>query len=112
MEIKDLKAGDEVYFEYWGGWRDYWSKSIVKRITPTGLIRVNGTYFRQEGYSRGGSARNYPLDDETARGAYEAQQKEKFVRSMVARINSDGMTYEQAVKIKEILEDNEDDKCF
>lgn len=29
MEIKGLKVGDEVYFEYWGGWRDYWSKSIV-----------------------------------------------------------------------------------
>lgn len=109
MEIKDLKVGDEVYFEYWGGWRDYWSKSIVERITPTGLIRVNGTYFRQDGYSRGGSARIYPLDDETARGAYEAQQKEKFVRSMVARINGDGMTYEQAVKIKEILDEGEED---
>ena len=36
-------------------------------------------------------------------------KKKKFVRSMVARINSDGMTYEQAVKIKEILEDNNED---
>ena len=43
MEIKDLKVGDEVHFEYWGGWRDYWSKSIVERITPTGLIRVKET---------------------------------------------------------------------
>ena len=46
MEIKELKVGDEVYFEYWEGWRDCWSKSIVERITPAGLIRVKGTYFR------------------------------------------------------------------
>lgn len=109
MDIKNLKVGDEVYFKCWGGWSDYWGKSIVERITPTGLIRVNGNYFREDGCSRGGSARIYPIDDETARGAYEAQQKEKFVRSMVARINGDGMTYEQAVKIKKILEDNNED---
>ena len=106
MEIKDLKLGDEAYFEYWGGWRDYWRKSIVERITPSGLIRVNGDYFRQDGYSRGRSARIYPIDNETARDAYETQQKEEFVRSVAAKINEDGMTYEQALKIKEILEDN------
>lgn len=108
MEIKDLKVGDEVYFEYWGGWKDYWSKSIVERITPSGLIRVNGNYFRQDGYSRGGSARIYTSDDEFAKNEYDKQRKQRFVNSLVEKINKDGMTYEQAVKIKEILEGSED----
>lgn len=108
MEIKDLKAGYEICIKYFGGWREYWRKSVVERITPSGLIRVNGNYFRQDGYSRGGSARIYPSDDEFAKNEYDKQRKQKFVNSMVAKINKDGVTYEQAVKIKEILENSED----
>lgn len=110
MEIKDLKVGDEVYFEYWGGWREYWRKSVVERITPTGLIRASGNLFRKDGYLRGGGAKIYTSNDEFAKNEYDKQQKQKFVNSMVAKINKDGMTYEQAVKIKEILEDSEDGK--
>lgn len=110
MEIKDLKIGDEVYFEYWGGWKDYWSKSIVERITPTGLIRVNGDYFRQDGYSRSGSARIYPIDDKKAEAEYMEYVKRKFVKEVEQEVSMIGITYEQAVKIKKILEDNEDGK--
>lgn len=31
MEIKDLKVGDEVYFEYWGGWRNIYATN--KRLS-------------------------------------------------------------------------------
>lgn len=110
MEIKDLKVGDEVYIQYYGGWREYWRKSVAERITPTGLIRANGGLFRQDGYLRGGGARIYTSDNELARDRYDEQKKQQFVNSMVAKINKDGMTYEQAVKIKEILEDNGDGK--
>lgn len=109
-EIKDLKTGDEIYIKYFGAWRGYWRKSVVERITPTGLIRANGDLFRQDGYLRGGGARIYPSDDEFAKNEYDKQRKQRFVNSLVEKINKDGMTYEQAVKIKEILEDNKDGK--
>lgn len=110
MEIKDLMVGDEVYCSRWGEWPIVWRKSKVEKINTTVLVLVDGVWYGKDGFPNDKSSRIYTIDDETARGAYEAQQKEKFVRSMVARINSDGMTYEQAVKIKEILEDNEDGK--
>ena len=109
LEIKDLKVGDEVYVNYWSAYYDYWSKKTIKNITPKGFISVDGFLFKNDGYSRSVGARIYPLDDRKAEAEYIEYVKRKFVKEVEQEISLSGITYEQAVKIKEILEDNNED---
>lgn len=108
MEIKDLKVGDEVYVKYWNSFYNYWVKKSVKNVTPKGFINVDGVLFKQDGYSRSAGARIYPLDDKKAEAEYMEYVKRKFVKKVEQEVSMIGITYEQAVKIKKILEDNED----
>lgn len=110
MEIKDLKAGDEVYVNYWSCFYNYWAKKSVKNVTPKGFINVDGVLFKQDGYSRSAEARIYPLDDKKAEAEYQEYIRGKFIKKIKQKISLLEITYEQAVKIKEILEDNEDGK--
>lgn len=109
LEIKDLKVGDEVYVNYWSAYYDYWSKKTIKNITPKGFISVDGVLFKNDGYSRSAGARIYPLDDKKAEAEYIKYVKRKFVKEVEREILFSGITYEQAVKIKEILEDRNED---
>ena len=108
MEIKDLKVGDEVYVNYWSCFYNYWVKKSVKNVTQKGFINVDGVLFKQDGYSRSAGARIYPLDDKKAEAEYMEYVKRKFVKKVEQEVSMIGITYEQAVKIKKILEDNED----
>lgn len=110
MEIKDLKVGDWVYVNYWSAYYNYWSKKTIKNITPKGFISVDGVLFKNDGYSRSAGARIYPLDDKKAEAEYMEYVKRKFVKKVEQEVSMIGITYEQAVKIKEILEDNENGK--
>lgn len=110
MEIKDLKVGDEVYVKDWSAYYDYWSKKTIKNITPKGFISVDGVLFKNDGYSRSAEARIYPLDDKKAESEYQEYIRRKFIKKIKQKISLLEITYEQAVKIKEILEDNEDGK--
>lgn len=110
MKIKDLKVGDEVYVNYWRCFYNYWAKKSVKNVTPKGFINVDGVLFKQDGYSRNAEARIYPLDDKKAEAEYMEYVKRKFVKKVEQEVSMIGITYEQAVKIKKILEDNEDGK--
>lgn len=49
MELKDLKAGDKVFISY--GRHDYREVEIDK-ITPTGMIKINGQLFYPDGRER------------------------------------------------------------
>lgn len=108
MEIKDLKVGDKVYVNYWSCFYNYWAKKSVKNVTPKGFINVDGVLFKNDGYSRSAGARIYPLDDKKAESEYMEYVKRKFVKEVEQEVSMIGITYEQAVKIKKILEDNED----
>ena len=110
MKIKDLKVGDEVYVKHWSCFYNYLAKKSVKNVTPKGFINVDGVLFKQDGYSRSAGARIYPLDDKKAETEYQEYTKKKFVDEIEQKISLLGITYEQAVKSKEILEDNEDGK--
>lgn len=109
MEIKDLKVGDWVYVNYWSAYYNYWSKKTVQRITPKGFINVDGVLFKQDGYSRNAGARIFPLDDKEAETKYIEYMKKKFVKEVEQEVSLSGITYEQAVKIKKILENNNED---
>lgn len=110
MEIKALKVGDEVYVKYWSSFYNYWVKKSVKNVTPKGFINVDGVLFKQDGYFRSAGARIYSLDDKKAEAEYMEYVKRKFVKEVEQEVSMIGITYEQAVKIKEILEDNKDGK--
>lgn len=109
LDIKNLKVGDEVYVNYWSSYYNYWSKKKVQRITPKGFINVDGVLFKKDGYSRNAGARIFPLDDKEAETKYIEYMKRKFVKELVQEVSMVGITYEQAVKIKKILEDNNED---
>ena len=109
MEIKDLKVGDWVYVHYWSAYYNYWSKKTAQRITPKGFINVNGVLFKQDGYSRNAGARIFPLDDKEAETKYMEYMKKKLAKGVEQEVSLSGITYEQAVKIKKILEDNNED---
>lgn len=109
MEIKDLKVGDEVYVNCWSAYYDYWSKKTIKKITPKGFISIDGVLFKQDGYSRSAGARIYPTDDKKAEAEYTEYMKKKFVKKVEQEVSMIGITYEQAMKIKKILEDNNED---
>ena len=85
-------------------------KKTVKNVTPKGFINVDGVLFKQDGYSRSAGARIYPLDDKKAEAEYQKYIRGKFIKKIEQKISLSGITYEQAVKIKEILEDDEDGK--
>ena len=109
MEIKDLKVGDEVYVNYWSHLYNFWAKKTIQKITPKGFISVDGVLFKKDGYSRNAGARIFPLDDKEAETKYIEYMKKKFVKGVEQEVSLSGITYEQAVKIKKILEDNNED---
>lgn len=51
-EFKNLKVGDKVFVYYTGRT----AIKAVEKITPTGLIKVDGILFNANGYARGGGA--------------------------------------------------------
>lgn len=81
----------------------------VQRITPKGFISVDGVLFKQDGYSRNAGARIYPIDNKKAEAEYTDYMKKKFVKEVKQEVSMISIKYEQAVKIKGILDDNNED---
>lgn len=54
MELKELKAGDEVAICF-GSLSKRYEIATVEKVTPTGRIKVRGDYYNTNGYQIGGS---------------------------------------------------------
>lgn len=103
MEKLDLKVGDKVIVK--SRWNEYISE--VERITPKGAIRVNGTLYNEYGSQKGGDSwsRSY-IEKATDEIIRELQEKAYITKTLVKMRECKSLTYEQAVSIRKIL-DNE-----
>lgn len=104
--ISSLKAGDNVVVHFWS-WSDKsYKQSVVEKVTPKGFVKVNGILYNSiDGRARGDfrSCLLNPEDDETKKKVM-LYQKEAFARGVLKKMwDIRGITFEQAVKINEIL---------
>lgn len=108
-ELK-VKAGDKVIYQY-----NSWGKIVerietVKKVTPTGRIRIEGTNSQFDKYGRemassvwGGLAfLSIPTEKDYKRIEENAVISKAL--SLVKDLNRETLSYDKAVKIVEILE--------
>lgn len=102
--IKNLKAGDKVIVCY----RSIYSDDIVKtvdKVTPTGRIKVGCDYYNPNGWPRG---RISTYIKEATAEAVEAIRQRDVIRKAVSRVSAlraSSITYDQAMKLLEVLDD-------
>lgn len=105
--LKNLKAGDTVIVHSWTWSYSSYRVSKVEKVTPKGFIKVDGfLYYPEDGRIRGdsGSVLMNPSDEST-QTAYKQYCKDVFVKKILYKMRAvTSITYEQACKIKEILD--------
>lgn len=105
---ENLKPGDKVFILG----RHLLELDEVEKITPSGLIRVDGVLYRKDGSQRGGVDPWYrtfikPASTEEI----EQFQKEQFVSAVIRKLQSiKSLSYEQAVAVHNLLFRNEEVK--
>lgn len=105
-DLSDLKAGDKVlqFYSAWSGCRK--SVEVVEKITPSGLIKVDGLLFYKNGLVRGGSNTRIErwtqeAEDEVNRMALESASRTECIIAFNKRKSK--LTYEQSIAILKIL---------
>jgi hypothetical protein len=100
----NVKVGDQVII--YGSYRNK-SLGTVEKITPTGLIKVNGTLYNQDGYIRGGGAWNTgSISEATPELIKEVNENNTISLALSKMRKCSSLTYEKALKIIEILKEN------
>lgn len=104
MKKLNVKAGDKVIVI------GRFSKSVskVEKITPTGLIKVDGRLYYDTGNERGG-------DVWTSNTIYEYSEEEgrkiienNYIKKTITKLRKiETLTYKQAVAINNVLESEE-----
>lgn len=110
--LSELKEGDKVVVNSWCFSYNSYMEEVVQKITPKGFIKVNDILFNPDsGYSRSSGSRLLNPNDNDTKEKLENCKKSIFIRSVLNKIWSiRDLTYEQAIKIYEILnEDNSND---
>lgn len=106
----NVKVGDKVLYQY-----NSWGKSVerietVKKVTPTGRIRIEGmdSQFDKYGREMGGDAwsghahLSIPTEEDYKRIDENAVISKAL--SLLEKLNKKTLSYDKAVKIVEILE--------
>ena len=101
--LENVKVGDVVIERC--RWRIALAK--VTKVTATQVVIGENRYRKKDGYLVGSTGSWYPnrisLPNE---GEIEELRAQKFIEDVVSRLNkltAQDVTYEQAVKIKEVL---------
>ena len=104
MTFKDLKVGDKVFVV-----TAYFTHlKQVEKITPTGLIKVGGQLYNQDGnlHNRDIWTRNR-LEIATEK-KIEEHLKESLIEDCIMLLNrAEKLTYSQVKRVKEILDESE-----
>lgn len=105
--LKQLKAGDDVVVHAWDWSGSSYCMGKVEKITPTGLIRVDGIlYTPQDGYSRSRGSVILDPSDEDVENRLKTYSQKSIIRETMYKmrnINYEKVTYEQAVEIRKIM---------
>ena len=100
--LSNLRVGDKVIVSNYG----YKEIAQIEKITPSGMIKVNGSLYNKDG-SRRGAMYSFCLQECTPEIEKELAQR-AFIRKVVTRMrNIKDITYEQAIKINRILADDQ-----
>ncbi len=107
MEELKVKVGDKVLYRY-----NHWGSKIerietVVRVTPTGRIRIEGRDCQFDKFGgemgvdawHGGAHLSIPTDED-----YKRIRENEAISKAQSLMGKAKLTYEQAVKIIEILE--------
>lgn len=101
---ENLKKGDLVIVAYRNGERI----CEVEKITPSGLIKVDGTLFYKSGCERGGDVWNrYYLREATPQAIQIIKESATIQKAFKLMRNVSKITLNQANQIIEILKENE-----
>ena len=114
MKELNVRVGDKVLYQY-----SYISTrteriETVKKVTPTGRIRVKGTdkQFDKYGREMGGNSwgGRATLSIPTLEDFQRIEENETISKalSMMAKLNIKTLPYEKALKIIDILEESEE----
>ena len=104
MTFKDLKVGDKVFVV------DTFYKRLrqVGKITPTGLIRVGGNLYNQNGSLRSSNTWNTTHLEIATDDTIEEFKKENLINNCKLRMSKQvKLTYSQAKRIMDILDESE-----
>lgn len=100
----NVKAGDKVELFYDRG--NASKVVIVEDVTPKGFIKVSGMMFNPNGWQRGGDRWYRCYIKEITDERIEELKHEIFVQKIINKCRKiNKLTYEQAVKINEVLND-------
>ena len=104
MTFKDLKVGDKVFAV-----NTFYKKlRQVEKITPTGLIRVGGRLYNQNGSLRSSDTWNTEHLEIANDDTIEKFKEEVFVNKCKSRMSKKvELTYSQAKRIMDILDESE-----
>lgn len=104
--VKNLKPGDAVIRKLWDWAGSAYFEAKVSYITPKGFVSVDGFLFNTDGYCRvGGQKLLDPTDLEVQECLAEYKRK-NFVDLILRKMwDCRELSYEQAVKISEILQE-------
>lgn len=104
--VKNLKPGDAVIRWSWDWTGRAYFETKVSYITSKGFISVDGFLFKPDGRSRGGGQALLDPKDLTTQEYLEKYKRKKFVNSILRKMQDcRGLSYEQAIKISEILQE-------
>lgn len=101
--FENVKVGD-VVIEHCR-----WRITVVKvtKVTATQIVIGENRYRKKDGYLVGSTGNWYPVRISLPKeGEIEELKRQKFIEDVVSRLNkltTQDVTYEQAVKIKEVL---------
>lgn len=105
----NVKVGDKVELIYGNG--NVSKVAIVEGVTPKGFIKVSGMTFNSNGWERGGDSWYKCYIQEITDERIEELKHEIFVRKIINKCRKiNKLTYEQAVKINEVLNDGGDEE--
>ena len=102
MAELNVKAGDKVFVVTRYAKKIY----IVERVTPTGRIKVNDSYYDRKGHLMGShNIWNNSRIEIATEEAIEEYKKSQYIMKVKDKMNSykECLTYEEAVIINEIL---------
>ena len=115
--LSNLKEGDKVANEHYDSWRggSYYQIYIVKKITPTGKIRLdngvlldsNGRYYNRDVWGGGEDYDIEPVTEEILNSIKTREIKNKLssnIESIFKDYNLMGMNLEDLETINNILE--------
>ena len=101
--LENVKVGDMVIE------RSRWRIAVAKvtRVTATQVVIGENKYRKKDGYLVGSTGRWYPSRISLPKESeIEELRAQKFIEDVVSRLNklkAQYVTYDQAVKIKEVL---------